>query len=82
MNNLSSKLLAVNEISNEVFGGEMSNTYAISVWDKELTFSSHYKKEIAAKAIAMDGATVKVDSNGFSTITFKYFDLSIVIVLS
>jgi hypothetical protein len=82
MNNLSSKLLAVNEISNEIFGGEMGNTYAISIWDKEITFSSSYYKSIAAKAIAMDGATVKVDSNGFSTITFKHFDLSIVIVLS
>jgi hypothetical protein len=82
MNNLSGKLLAINEISNEIFGGEMADTYVISVWDKEITFSSQYKKEIAAKAIAMDGANVKVDSNGFSTITFKHFDLSIVIVLS
>jgi hypothetical protein len=82
MDNLSGKLLAINEISNEIFGGEMGNTYVISVWDKEITFSSHYKKEIAAKAIAMDGAKVEVDSSGFSTITFKHFDLSIVIVLS
>jgi hypothetical protein len=82
MNNLSSKLLAVNEISNEVFGGEMENTYAISIWDRELTFSSRYKKEIAAKAIAMDGAKVEVDSNGISTITFTHFDISIAIVLS
>lgn len=82
MNNLSSKLLAVNEISNEVFGGEMSNTYNISIWDKELTFQGHYKMEVAAKAIAMDGAEVVVDKSGFSTITFKYFDLIIKIVLS
>jgi hypothetical protein len=82
MNNLSSKLLAINEISSEVFGGEMSNTYVISIWDKEITFSSHYKKEIAAKAIAMDGAKNEIDKNGFSTITFKYFDLDIKIILA
>lgn len=82
MNNLSGKLLAINEISSEVFGNEMSDTYVISIWDKEITFSSHYKKEIAAKAIAMDGAECDVDKNGFSSITFKYFDLIIKIVLS
>jgi hypothetical protein len=82
MNNLSGKLLAINEISNEIFGGEMADTYVISVWDKEITFSCHYKKEIAAKAIAMDGAKCEVNSSGFSTITFRHFDLDIKITLS
>jgi hypothetical protein len=82
MNNLSGKLLAINEISSEIFGGEMESTYVISIWNKEISFSCHYKREIAAKAIAMDGAKCEVDSNGFSTITFKHFDLDIKVTLS
>lgn len=82
MNNLSSKLLAINEISSEIFGGAMENTYVISIWDKSIIMSSHYKKEIASKAMAMDGAESKIDANGFTTISFKHFDMTIEIVLS
>lgn len=82
MQNLSNKLLAITEISNEIFGGELENTYVISIWDKSIQFSSHHKKSIAAKAVSMDGAVIAIDRNGFTTISFKYFDLTIEIILA
>lgn len=82
MKNLSSKLLAVNEITNEVFGGELENTYVITIWEREIQFSSHYNRRVASKAMTMDGAKVKLDDSGFTTISFKYFELNIEIILS
>ncbi len=82
MNNLSNKLQAVTDISNEIFGTDLENTYVISVWEHRITFSSTYKTSIAARAMKMDGVTSEINTAGFTTITFKHFDLTIEIVLS
>ena len=82
MNNLTNKLLAIKEISEQIFGGELETTYVISVWQERITFSSHYNREVAGRSMSMDGVTSVIDSNGFTTITFKYFDLMIEITLS
>ncbi len=82
MQNLSSKLLAVTEIANEIFGTDLENAYVISLWEHRLTFSSTYKMSIAGRAMKMDGATSEINTSGFTTITFNHFDLTIEIVLS
>ena len=82
MNNLTNKLLAIKEISEQIFGGELETTYVISVWQDRITFSSHYNREVARLSMSMDGVTSVIDSMGFTTITFKYFDLKIEITLS
>ena len=82
MQNLSSKLLAIKEIAEQVFGNDLEETYVISVWEQEITFSSHYQRDVAGRAMGMDGAKVEIDTAGFTTIRFRHFEVEIKIILS
>jgi hypothetical protein len=82
MNNLSNKLQAIKDVTDEIFDKDLQETYVISIWDSRITFSSEYKLGIAARAMKMDGVTSEINTAGFTTITFKHFDLTIEIVLS
>ncbi len=82
MQNLSSKLLAIKEIAEQIFGNDLQETYVISVWEHEINFSSHYERNVAGRAMSMDGAKVEIDTAGFTTIRFRHFEVEIKIILS
>ena len=74
--------MTINEIAEQVFQKDLQETYVISIWDSEITFSSHYQRETASRAMSMDGAAAEIDGSGFTTIRFRYFDIEVKIVLS